>query len=319
MDGALKQKGNSNVGEIFLISIVIFAVCGLGLVLLSEFGNSHLENNSPSGLSETRRLTALVKGSIYESGEAMSVFGTCVDAYDVPVLNSTADFSAWYPNGTQFIFDIPMTQLAQGYFLYEGNMSVVQGTYLTQLVCQAFLSGVNQTATAWGEWQNPFWVARIANISADVANLSNQIEVGFNNTISNITFVQETMVNEFNNTNQLILDTQVIANSSVDRNNSYLAYLLWMIINGTGSALNTTVTWDDFEVDRVSYWTWWTIKTRVHDAYGAIVSDPEVACTINTTLHPLQYMDEEGSHFTVDLFIDEYIDDFYYTTTCFRV
>jgi len=317
MDGTLKQKGKSYVGEISLIFVVILAVCGLGLVLLSEFGNSHLEN-SPSGLSETRRLTALVKGSIYESGEAMSVFGTCVDAYDVPVLNSTADFSAWYPNGTQFIFDVPMTQIAQGYFLYEGNMSVVQGTYLTQLVCRAFLSGVNQTATAWGEWQNPFWVARIANISADVANLSNQIEVGFNNTIANITFVQESMENNFNYTNQLILDTQVIANGSVDRTDSYLAYLMWLIINGTGSPVNGSVNWTDFYIDGVSYWRDWTIKTRVTDEYGAIISDPEVACTINTSMHPLQYMDVEGSHFTKTLFINQH-DDLTYHTNCFRI
>lgn len=311
MDGKIRKEGGAGM-EIFLVAVFFIALIGFSAAYLVDFSDGYQESLPQP--SETRRLITMVKGSIYESGETMSVFGTCVDAYSVAVVNSSAVFSAWYPNGTQFINGTNMTKLAEGYFIYEGSMSVVKGTYLTEMTCTAFLSGVNQTAKAWGEWQNPFWVERIGN-------LSEQMEVGFNNTIANITFLQENMTNNFNVTNQLILETQVIANGSVDRNNSLLADLLYELLNWTdfsdpycvNATLNTTI----FSVDEVIYWSNWTIEVKAYGASSNLLSSPDVVCFVNTTLTPAQtYMDVEDAYFTYTEFISS-LDDFYWNTSCF--
>lgn len=121
-------------------------------------------------------LHALVKGSIYETGELMSVFGACLNSQDQPILNAsndtitTATFSAYYPNGTQFIFDEELPEIDPGYYLHQSNMSSVPGTYLTELTCS--IEGSDQVAIAFGEWQNPYWVERIALLNESIADVN---------------------------------------------------------------------------------------------------------------------------------------------------
>jgi hypothetical protein len=347
----MDREVKSRTSEIILIFIIVIAICGLGIVAISQFGNSYFEQQPSLASNQERRLVARVKGSIYENSEQMSVFGTCVDSYDVPVINSTGTFYAWFPNGTQYLLSQPMTQMAEGYFVWQGAMPIVGGTYLTEFICD----GLGQQARAWGEWQNPVWVNRIADILSltnysylllqdvngnvvsinatvnEIIDILNNLNISLNwsivlnainesttNIIQNITFLQQTMENDFNQTNQLILDTQVIANASVDRTDSYLAWLLWKIINGTGSPINGSVTWDEYYVDRVAYWHSWTIKIKVYDEYGSIVRSPLAYCTIETNMHPLQYMVSEGDHFTITLFINQ-LDDLSWITFCSRV
>lgn len=310
--------------EIFAIVVFLICLFSVGTIYLNNLTKSYADSIPDEGIN--RKMVAMVKGSIYESGEGLSVFGTCVDAYDIPVENATATFNAWYPNGTQFVFDFNMTKLQEGYFLYSGFMSAVKGTYLTELICQAEIDGINQTAKAWGEWQNPYWVARLANISGavgnlsvDLSNLSDQMAAGFNSTISNITFLRVNMTNNFDNTNQLILNTQVIANASVDRNDSLLAGLLYYLINRSEECCppcqNLTI--DEFSVDNPVYWKDWTIKVRVEDLSGNVLSSPDVACVINTTQTPIpEYFTVEGEHFTYTEFIYTR-GDWNYNISCF--
>jgi len=343
------------LAEVFAIFIIVLAFCGLGLVFLSGFAKGAHETVKENVV--TRQLMAEVKGSIYGSNEMMSVFGICVDSYDIPAINSTASFSAWYPNGTQFIFSDNMTWLAEGYFLWDGYMPVVGGTFLTEFTCEAF----GQVAKAWGEWQNPVWVQRVSDvlelanltyllmedvngniiainatleeIEAAIAainltinwttwelmigNLSVQINTGITAIVQNITYLRGNMSSNFDQTNQLILQTQIIANSSVDRNNSLLAYLLYLLINGTGSPVTHNLTWTE-DYGEVIFWKDWTIDVVVYDEYGGRISYPDVDCTIETSLHPLQYMDPQGSFFRESLFIDN-VGEFSWIVQCFYV
>lgn len=243
-----------------------------------------------------KELVALVKGSIYESGEIMSVFGTCLDADDYPIAGVNATFSAWYPNGTQFIFDQNITEMQTGYFLYTGPMEPVRGTYLTRLQCE--LNG--SIALAFGEWQNPYWVARInetqslLNVTIDeinenqalIENLSYDVAAGFNET-----FIQ------INNTNTLINDSTTVilsnisyvaqvANDSVDRNDSFIVELLYQILNnGTPTTgLSGAVSFTE-EFEQPVFFDDWTINVTAFIG-GTQVGNEYISCFINTTNNP---------------------------------
>ena len=158
------------------------------------------QSNSITSVDKQYYLKAMVKGSIYETGEYMSVFGTCSDSNDIPVENATALFSAWYPNGTNYLMNQSMSEISTGYFLWQGSMTITGGTYLTRFECQA----LNQSAFAFGEWQNPVWVNRVAQIALMTNNTwallydLNGTIIGINNTVSGIN-VTVTNINDTTN------------------------------------------------------------------------------------------------------------------------
>lgn len=283
-------------------------------------------------------MQALLKGSIYETGEFMSVFGTCLDMYDQPVTNSYANLAAWYPNGTQFIFNDSMTELQTGYFLWTGTMYAVQGTYLTEMTC-----GVTDIpelrAVAYGEWQNPLWVARLANITADIENLNLSVDVNLtevlqaiNDSRDNLTItigelevsindsfeitwdlinnVNATLVQSYNNLTTQIYNVGVIANGSVDRNDSLLYYLLLNLtqqvqnlqpVNYTGIPVNWTET-----PDPAVYYRDWSIRVDAYDPDDneSRLTYPDVLCDIATRQTPTAVrMDDQGNHFVYEEFI----------------
>jgi hypothetical protein len=183
-----------------------------------------------------RTLVAVVKGSVYETGEQVSVFGTCLDQYQSPVPGVYAEMSSWYPNGTKFFNGTLMSELQPGYFLYTGTMSAVRGTYLTEMRCR--INGSVEEARAFGEWQNPYWVARLSNISQQASDL--QVSIGdlrlnmsdsFEITWSMIQNLNTTILIE--NLSEQIAYVAMVANASVDRNDSYLASLLLQLLNET--------------------------------------------------------------------------------------
>ena len=225
-----------------------------------------------------RTLVAKVKGSIYESGEIVSVFGSCLDAYDQPFINASnasiinASFSAWYPNGTQFIDETNVTELdALGHYLYTAPMAAVEGTYLTRLRCELG----DQFALAFGEWQNPRWVGRIN----DTQNLVNDVLVQVNGTqaLINSTFI--------NLSNQITI-VGGIANNTVDRNDSLLYQLILNLTlyglpsTGPAGSLNFTEEWGPivFKDD-------WQINVTVFIGTTQVGS-ADARCFINTTNSP---------------------------------
>lgn len=166
--------------------------------------------------SEGGTLKALLKGSIYESGENMTVFGACFDGYGYLIPDSNATITSWYPNGTVWEQDSQMwevlnsTNETTGRFNYQVDMTTVMGTYLTEITCN--YNG--ETAQAYGEWQNPEWVKRIKdtqdyiygnltnlsiehynNLTTQINNFSSDVQNNFTELISKINNISVSMSN----------------------------------------------------------------------------------------------------------------------------
>jgi len=162
------------------------------------------------------KLKAMLKGSIYETGEQMTVFGACMDGWGYLIANDNtlnATLTSWYPNGTiwerdqQMVVVVdPDTGNQSGRYEYQVNMGTVPGTYLTEITCRY----QGDIANAYGEWQNPNWVARIKQIQDSNAlyygNLTTQIDAFSNTVQSNFS----TVINGISN-----LSAQ-LANQTVD-------------------------------------------------------------------------------------------------------
>jgi hypothetical protein len=268
-----------------------------------------------------KKFIANLKGSIYETGEMMTVFGTCFDENQQPVPGTIANFSAWYPNMTQFVFESPMNEFmpGQGYFAYSAAMSNVQGTYLTQITCYANISGITYTAKAIGEWQNPYWVARIAMLNDSISSLNftanlTPILDAINITIGNLTLylnssfatiygaftqLNDTLNQSVYALNQSIYYAASVANSSVDRNDSYLAMLLQNLTALELAELappNGTLNYTEV-ADRTIYQRQWYIYVTAYDGSN-VVQYPDGNCLINTTLTTTPVsMTPQGNHF----------------------
>jgi hypothetical protein len=150
----------------------------------------------------------MVKGSIYENGSNMTVFGACFDGDGVLLPEADTLFTAWYPNGSIMIgpnatMD-PILEDYQGYFVngtgrwkIHVTMGDVIGTYLTEMRCILDVPGpIDEVAIAFGEWQNPEWVKRIGDAQAVtnlsytlLQNLSSRVDTYYNNTQNNFSTV----------------------------------------------------------------------------------------------------------------------------------
>jgi hypothetical protein len=262
----------------------------------------------PVAIASNQVLKAQVKGSIYETGEQVSVFGTCLNATDEPISTGTfATMSAWYPNGTNFFSNGTMQEMQPGYYVAVSSMSAVQGTYLTEMVCH--VNGSTEIAKAWGEWQNPMWVRRIAelndsinnlnfsvnltpleqkldNISVQIGNMSvnmtNSFEITWQNQNTTNTFINQT----YQNLTQQLIYVASVANSSVDRNDSYLAWLIQQVMMSTGAPMNhSLIVEEDPDLPPI-YKKTWTIQVNVLNEYNISIGYPLVSCLINTTNSP---------------------------------
>lgn len=201
------------------ISVMVILVIGMwGVMFYGEAARDSMSVNIGKSLK------AMVKGSIYSDGEYMSVFGTCTNEYDMPLNGSSGYLRAWYPNGTQFIFNDTPGSIAAGYFVWNGNMQMVGGTYLTEFECLY----ENQTAKAWGEWQNPEWVRRISIIMnytntslALITDVNNNV-IGINATVTDI----ENMIAMLNLSNLSVVMnfTEILA--AIQGNASYTNQLI---------------------------------------------------------------------------------------------
>lgn len=271
---------------------LVLVVVGLFFIPFTDGAGEKLDlkygESSLSAVKDTpgNALHAKLSGSIYEGGETVSVYGTCLNATDGGFPNTYGTLSAWYPNGTLLMSNISMTVIQNpGYFLYTGPMNAVQGTYLTEFQCH--VNGTDIVAKAFGEWQNPEWVKRINDTYTLVSNLSNNTQNWFNITWDKIDSINVSFNASFENiTNQLIYIAQV-ANGSVDRNDSYLALLIQNIGNSLGipvtHALNVTTTIDP---NPPRYMKSITYISAVENEFNLTVGEPTVGCLISTTNYP---------------------------------
>lgn len=146
--------------------------------------------------SDATQLRAMIKGSIYETGSNMTVFGACFDGNGYLLPEADATFTAWYPNGT--LHTGPNQTMGAIYDDYDGyhpngtgrwkvhvTMGSTIGTYLTEIRCEYD----GEWAVAFGEWQNPEWVQRISATQDLLVNVSLSLEEFRNDTNENFSQV----------------------------------------------------------------------------------------------------------------------------------
>lgn len=280
-------------------------------------------------------LKAMVKGSIYETGDAVSVFGTCLNREDKPYVGAEAFLSAWYPNGTVFLVNQSMQEFQPGYFVYQTSMDAVQGTYLTQMACAVPVGEEEVVAYAWGEWQNPYWTNRIQNVSTQVQNMTLVLQASevtwnnINNVTSqipgwfNMTWLAQNMTDAiiqqvYQNLTAQNAYVAMVANGSVDRNDSLLYLTLinngFTPVNSSGNPVNWTE-----DADSVVYYRRWNVEVQAYDPFKANkkLSYPDVMCdiynSIEATTNP---MTPSGQVFKYSVFINTR-DPFTWTVSCY--
>jgi hypothetical protein len=164
-----------------IIAMLFISGCGIGAVM-DENGNRIAINEffKSSTVTKETKLVSKLTGSIYETGDMITVFGTCLTGDDQPI-DTDVNLRVFYPNGILFINTTNMTHFETGYWYWTGVMEAIQGTYLTEFVCS--LDG--QQAISYGEWQNPIWVNRLAVID----NTTQDIKAQLNNLSMNVTLI----------------------------------------------------------------------------------------------------------------------------------
>jgi hypothetical protein len=307
--------------KFLLATFVLFlAGCNLNAVMDEDGHRVDIKQYFKPGLTITKEytLSAKLTGSIYETGDIITVFGTCLTSDDEPI-DTDVSLTVYYPNGTLAIYTNSLNHIKTGYWFYTGTMQPVIGTYLTVLNCS--LNG--SMALSFGEWQNPIWVNRLApimqmsnetniiikdlngtiiGINASVSNIQNtlnnlNITVGELSNFTNQSFqilftkmdnLNVTIVDNFNYTNYLIQNINMspayygacVANHSVDRNDSYLAKLLLNIARKVKAPVTGTFTFYEQSRYPIIHSDKWWIKGRPLDEYGIWHDSDDVYCGI---------------------------------------
>ena len=210
---------------VFLFAMVSVVVVAAMLERPIQTITRTFDSSQPVQYTTTRtvstsvNLKAVVEGSIYETGSNMTVFGACEDGNGYLVGNSTANFTAWYPNGTIMIGPnasmVGETDLdTSGRFNIHVTMADTIGTYFTEMRC----GYKDDYALAFGEWQNPEWVKKIGD--------NYQLSLSMNGTLTNISLTQDEMFLLLNNSvNQNLsaiiaalqnLNSTIVAQRTVD-------------------------------------------------------------------------------------------------------
>jgi len=145
--------------------VVVIAIAGIFFLINGDVEAYSFDANSPitytgiGSIDSSEGLHAEVLGSIYESGEEITLYGACFGPSGDLLPMSNMTLTSWYSSGVMWHNETPFLPMGGGRFRIQMNMSSTMGTYLTQATCH----WQNQEAIAFGEWQNPDWVARIAD------------------------------------------------------------------------------------------------------------------------------------------------------------
>lgn len=168
---------------VLISAMLLLTGCSIGAVI-DENGNrvaigDYFKSSTVTVTEETKLISKLT-GSIYETGDMITVFGTCLTGEDQPI-DTDINLRVFYPNGILFINTTNLTHFDTGYWFWSGTMEAIEGTYLTEFTC---ILG-DQRAISYGEWQNPIWVNRLAVIdnttqfiNDQLANLSINVSIG---------------------------------------------------------------------------------------------------------------------------------------------
>jgi hypothetical protein len=171
------------ISGVFVLLMVCIGAFMLEMTVASSYQTQYV-SDQPTQYKETKTFSssnnvfAIVKGSIYETGSNMTVFGACQDGNGYLLPTATATFTAWYPNGSVMLGpNASMTSVLtngspSGRVLIHVTMPDTVGTYFTEMRCD--YNG--EYALANGEWQNPEWVTRIRTIDGNVVNMSQVLQ-----------------------------------------------------------------------------------------------------------------------------------------------
>ncbi len=218
------NQGRYSLFAIFSFTFAILAVLVTGYVMETTYVPKEIfvYGDQPIGLqsqeffsTDDNKLLAELKGSIYESGENMTVFGACLDGEGILFPAAYANFTAWYPNGTIVVQETEMLPILNngsptGRHRIHITMSSVRGTYLTEINC----SYAGEFATAIGEWQNPDWVYRIFQIQNNITNITdvvNSNQVYLSNILNNINNFSSDVNNNFSQVLSALDDLNISA------------------------------------------------------------------------------------------------------------
>ena len=265
---------NDDKKIILFFTIALIAVIGIFTILSLPVDNSV----TSLSVKKSIKLVAELKGSIYESGELISLFGTCEDADRNPI-NASGLLTAYYPNGSVLFSNTTMSQFELGKYLYSAPMNSVQGTYLTAFECQYF----GASAWAYGEWQNPAWVARLAFIQ----NQTDQIESNFNITFDYLNQINSSFIN---------LTTELGVNSSA---------ILIGIAKTLGACKDCNLTYIAYYREPIKYYKNWHLYVNVFNEYGRDVTDV-VNCNVTTNFWGTENLTYQSG---LTLYQDDDIDD----------
>jgi hypothetical protein len=112
--------------------------------------------------TEDNTLHPVVKGSIYESGETATIWGSCLDGNNHPAQSTTATVTVFYPNTSIVVNQSAMDSFNTGEFNYTLIIPNVTGTYSIRFNCT---DGTNY-ALSYGEIQFTPWVDNITIASS---------------------------------------------------------------------------------------------------------------------------------------------------------
>lgn len=215
--------GKEKALVLVFFSIALLAVFGLAMLMerpIKTGVENRFVDTQPVGYVEkgtfqsSPYLFAIVKGSIYETGSNMTVFGACQDGDGYLIPGSTANFTAWYPNGTLMLGPnasmVPIVNDSldpTGRFMIHVNMTSTIGTYFTEMRCEY----AGQYALAFGEWQNPEWVKKIGDtyentllVQQQLGNLSSSLNAfagNVSNNFSQVLYAINNLNTSFGNVN----------------------------------------------------------------------------------------------------------------------
>jgi len=223
-------------------------------------------------------LVAKLTGSIYETGDFITVFGTCLTSLDEPV-DTNVSLRVFYPNGTNFIDTANLSGIETGYWLYTDTMYPTIGTYLTEFKCTLG----DDSAIAYGEWQNPVWVNRLLPI-LQLTNSTDMIVKDINGTVIGINTTVTEINTKIDNLSINVNIGNISVNMSCAGDGSEICDLINQGFNDTNQSFQIAFTkLDNLNVtivDNFNYTNWLiqniNISNQINLTYGICVANASV-------------------------------------------
>ena len=217
-------------------------------------------------------LIAILKGSIYETGENISIYGVCFrssNETNEEFVDANVSIKIFRGNGSTLV-DNNMSTLSLGHYVYHWVVPDIQETFLTEMNC----TYGDKYATAWGEVQNPLWANRIKNISVNI-NATINATVKYGLVLSMLSFPEE--IGKFDNF------TSYLSYSLTDGTTGLTMDVLNVSILYKNNTILTENTVSDLQLHRNIYKFEYDLNnTEINDYYLRIYGKYQNAALLST-------------------------------------